>query len=320
MKTAPFVSQLCLTVLVCIAKLHAQTSTPLSETAIHSPPAPKWKKLVASESQPTGLKLSRKILAEYPEHTVELLIYTPEAPGLYPAILDIHGGGWSQRQIESDRVMMERIAQRGFITALVAYRISGEAPYPAALHDCKSAVRFLRANAKELHIIPEKIAVMGGSAGGHLAALTAMTSGKSEFEGSGPHQGTDSAVQACIVMAASQDLFEANQKLTNANAHAFFKASCSENPELFRQASPVTHIRAGVPPIIFIEGEKDTLKIGRQESMDKLRALGIETGLYTLKLAPHPFWMSDPWCAETVEIATRFFGKHLGGVQPLIPD
>lgn len=307
-------------VLVSIGNLHGQTSTSSTESPIQAPPAPKWKKLLAGESQPAGLKMSRKILAEYPEHTVELLIYTPEAPGLYPAILDIHGGGWSQRQIESDRVMMERIAARGFITALVAYRISGEAPYPAALHDCKSAVRFLRANAKELHIIPEKIGLMGGSAGGHLAALTAMTAGKSEFEGLGPNQGTESAVQACIVMAASQDLFEVNQKLTNANAQAFFKTSCSENPELFRQASPVTHIRAGAPPTIFIEGEKDTVKIGRQEAMDKLRTLGIETGLYTLKGAPHPFWMSDPWCAETVEIATRFFGKHLGGVQPLIPD
>jgi pectinesterase len=282
--------------------------------------APKWKKLVAAETPPEGLRFSRHVVATYPEHTVELLVYTPKAPGRYPAVLDIHGGGWSQRQIESDRVMMERLASRGFVTALVSYRLSGEAPYPAALSDCKAAVRFLRANARMLSINPEHIGVMGGSAGGHLSGLTALTSGKKEFEGDGPLPEIDSTVQACIVMAATQDLLEANRTKTNAGAVAFFGATCEEKPDLYRQASPITHIRAGVPPTIFIEGEKDTLKIGRKEAMEALQALGIETAVFTLKHAPHPFWMSDPWCAQTVEIAARFFGKHLGGVEPVIPD
>lgn len=297
------------------------TSAP-SDTAAaaSSEAAPKWKKLVAAEMPPEGLRFSRHIVATYPEHTVELLVYTPKSPGRYPAILDIHGGGWSQRQIESDRVMMERLALRGFVTALVSYRLSGEAPYPAALSDCKSAVRFLRANARLLGINPEHIGVMGGSAGGHLSGLTALTSGKKEFEGDGPLADTNSSVQACIVMAATQDLVEANKAKTNSSAVAFFGATCEEKPDLYRKASPITHIRAGVPPTIFIEGEKDSLKIGRKEAMDALRALGIDTAVHTLKYAPHPFWMSDPWCAETVEIAARFFGKHLGGVEPLIPD
>jgi acetyl esterase/lipase len=281
--------------------------------------APKWRKLLPQEPL-EGLRFSKHVLAVYPEHTVEVFVYTPEHPGKYPAILDIHGGGWSQRQIESDRPMMERLAKRGFVTALVSYRISSEACYPAALHDCKAAVRYLRAHAEELHINPERIGVMGGSAGGHLSGLTALTSGKREFEGDGPEREVDSAVQACIVMAASQDLVAANVQKTNPGAVAFFGGTCAEKPELYRTASPLTHIRKGVPPTLFIEGEKDSLKIGREEAMEKLAEAGVETGLHTLKFAPHPFWMSDPWCAETVEIAARFFGKHLGGVQPLIPD
>jgi pectinesterase len=216
--------------------------------------------------------------------------------------------------------MMERLALRGFVTALVSYRISSEAPYPAALSDCKSAIRFMRANARILGLNPERIGVMGGSAGGHLSGLTALTSGKKEFEGDGPFPETDSAVRACVVMAASQDLVEANKTKTTASAAAFFGVKLEDNPELYRQASPLTHIRPGVPPTLFIEGEKDTLKVGRKEAMDALQALGIETAVHTLKGAPHPFWMSDPWCAETVEIAAHFFAKHLGGVEPLIPD
>jgi acetyl esterase/lipase len=248
----------------------------------------------------------------YPELTVMLTLYVPDKAGSYPAILDIHGGGWKDRQVDADRPMMERLAARGFVTGLVAYRLSGQAKYPAALNDCKSAVRYLRAHAAELKIDPERIGVMGGSAGGHLTGLLAMTSGKPEFEGDGPNREQSSTVKAAIVMAATMDLVEANKTKTGEGSVAFFGATAAEKPELYAQVSPITHVRAGVPPTIFIEGEKDTLKIGRAEMQEKLKALGIETAVYTLKDAPHPFWMSQPWCDETVEIAATFFKKHLG--------
>jgi pectinesterase len=272
--------------------------------------APTWKKVYPQT--PPGVTCTTNLVARYPEHTAELIVYTPDRAGVYPAILDIHGGGWQARQLESDKPMMERLATRGFVTALVSYRISGEAKYPAALDDCKAAVRQLRADAAKFKIDPKRIGVMGGSAGGHLSGLLAMTSGKPEFEGHGPHREQSSDVQACIVMAATQDLVAANTGKKATNSLAFFGAHCDDNPELYRQASPITHVRAGVPPTIFIEGERDTLKIGRAEMMEKLRALDIETAVYTLKDAPHPFWMSEPWCDQTVEIAAKFFKQHLG--------
>lgn len=271
--------------------------------------APKWKKLLPET--PAGVSLKTHVVAVYPEHTVELVHYIPDGAGPYPTILDIHGGGWKSRQVESDRPMMERLAARGYVTALVSYRLSTEAPYPAAIHDCKSAMRCLRAHASEWKIDPDRIGCMGGSAGGHLSGLLGMTSELPEFEGPGPHREFSSAVRACIVMAATQDLVAANKGKTNEGAVLFFGGSCDEKPQTYAQASPITHVRAGVPPTIFIEGEKDTLKVGRAEMQEKLKALGIETTVHTLKNAPHPFWMSDPWCAETVDIADAFFKKHL---------
>lgn len=271
---------------------------------------PKWQKVLPQT--PIGFTLKTVEVAKYPEHTVELLVYVPDAEGVWPCILDIHGGGWKARQIESDKPMMERLAARGFVTALVTYRLSTEAKYPAALHDCKAALRCLRAHAKELKLDPQRIGCMGGSAGGHLSGLTAMTSGLAEFEGVGPFQDQSSAVKACIVMAATQDMLSANRAKTNEGAVLFFGDTAQDQPEIYRMASPITHVRADVPPTIFIEGEKDTLKIGRAEMMEKLKALGIETSVHTLKSAPHPFWMSEPWCGETVEIAAAFFKKHLG--------
>lgn len=271
---------------------------------------PKWKKLLPKT--PDGFAFKTIEVAKYPEHTVELYVYVPEGEGTWPCILDIHGGGWKARQVEADKPMMERLAARGFVTALVSYRLSTEAKYPAAIHDCKAALRCLRAHAKELKIDPERIGCMGGSAGGHLSGLTAMTTGLPEFEGEGPFKGQSSAVKAAIVMAATQDLLAANAEKTNEGAVLFFGTTAQDKPELYKAVSPITHVRAGVPPTIFIEGEKDSLKIGRAEMMEKLKALGIETSVHTLNDAPHPFWMSDPWCAETVDIAAAFFKKHLG--------
>jgi pectinesterase len=303
-----------LALLICLVGTpvrSAENKTPASQPAAAA--APKWKKV--SPQTPPGITLITEVIARHPEHDVELFVYVPDRPGLYPAILDIHGGGWQARQVESDRPMMERLATRGFVAALVSYRLSGEAKYPAALDDCKAAVRYLRAHAARFQINPEHIGVMGGSAGGHLSGLLAMTGGLAEFEGEGPDREFSSRVQACIVMAATQDLVAANRDKTSPGAVAFFGGTCADLPEVYEKASPITHVRAGVPPTIFIEGEKDTLKIGRAEMQEKLRALGIETSLHTLKDAPHPFWMSQPWLDQTVDIAAAFFRKQLGEPQ-----
>jgi len=298
-----------LATLTAAAGTFAANPTPAPSTP--APAAPKWQKVYPQT--PPGVTQFTEVVAAYPEHTVTLTVYVPDADGTYPAILDIHGGGWSQRQVEADKPMMERLAARGFVTALVSYRLSGEAKYPAALNDCKAALRCLRANAAKWKLDPQRIGCMGGSAGGHLSGLVAMTSGLAQFDGNGPYKDQPSTVQAAIVMAATQDLVAANQdKPPNTSAIAFFGSSYQEKPEIYVQASPITHVRAGVPPTIFIEGEKDSLKIGRAEMQEKLKALGIETAVYTLKDAPHPFWMSQPWCDETVEIADTFFKKHLG--------
>ncbi len=281
----------------------------LTLTALAQEAPPKWKLL--KPATPEGFEMKEVVVATYPEDVVKMTVYVPEKPGSYPCILDIHGGGWAKRQVESDKPMMERLAQRGYVTAIIAYRLSTTSKYPAALHDCKSAVRTLRANAKEWHIDPDRIGCMGGSAGGHLSGLLAMTSGLKPFEGDGPHQDQSSSVKAAIVMAATQDMYAANKDKNSEATLAFFGTTAAENEALYREASPIHHVRPGVPPVIYIEGEKDTLKVGRAEMMEKLKANGIETAIHTLKHAPHPFWMSDPWCAETVEIADAFFKKHL---------
>ncbi len=129
----PFRSSLCLALFFVLSALHAADPKPASKVSADGP-----KSKALKPQTPAGFTLKTLEVAKYPEHTVELYVYVPDAEGTWPCILDIHGGGWKARQVEADKPMMERLAQRGFVTALVSYRLSTEAKYPAALHDCKS--------------------------------------------------------------------------------------------------------------------------------------------------------------------------------------
>ncbi|MEY4484505.1 MAG: hypothetical protein RL693_1957, partial [Verrucomicrobiota bacterium] len=246
------------------------------------------------------------------DFSIPLDIYVPKADGVYPAILLIHGGGWKQRQIEADKPLAERLASRGYVVAQVAYRLSTEAKYPAALHDCKAALRFLRTHAVEFKINPLAIGVAGGSAGGHLSGLVGMTGGVAALEGDGGNPEQATTVKACVVMAATMDLVEAN-KLSNSEGYVLFLGPIAENRDAYVEASPINHVSPESPPTLFIEGEKDTLKIGRQEMQDKLRAAGVSSEIVTLKNAPHPFWMSQPWLDESAKAMGDWFDRHLKG-------
>jgi pectinesterase len=271
--------------------------------------APKWKSV--KPNLPDTITLHSKVECSHPgEFSIPLEIYVPKAEGTYPAILLIHGGGWKARQIEADRPLAERLALRGYVVAQVAYRLSTEAKYPAALHDCKAALRFMRAHAKEYKIDPTRIGCAGGSAGGHLSGLMGMTGGMKELEGDGGNADQSTAIKACVVMAGGMDLVAANKDKNNEGTIQFI-GPISEKRDLYVQASPITHVSKNSPPTLFIEGEKDTLKIGRAEMQEKLRAAGVPTELITLKDAPHPYWMSQPWLDQTAKAIGDWFDKYL---------
>lgn len=270
---------------------------------------PKWKKVLPA--LPDTITLHCGVECSHPgDASIPLEIYVPKAQGPFPAILLIHGGGWKQRQVEADRPLAERLALRGYVVAQVAYRLSTDAKYPAALHDCKAALRFLRAKSKDYKIDTSRIGCAGGSAGGHLSGLMGMTGNVKELEGTGGNGEESTAITACVVMAATMDLIAANTEKNSESAVEFF-GPIAEKRDVYVQASPINHVSKASPPTLFIEGEKDTLKIGRAEMQDKLRAANVPTELITLKDAPHPFWMSQPWLDETAKAIGDWFDKYL---------
>ncbi len=147
------------------------------------------------------------VYARYGKREMQLDLWRPkEATQPLPAIVCIHGGGWFKGDRNSMANLAQALAAKGYVTATISYRLSGEAKFPAAIQDCKAAVRFLRANAAKFGINANAIGVTGLSAGGHLAALLTTSGGVKELEGDGGHADQSSAVQACVAMGAQSDL------------------------------------------------------------------------------------------------------------------
>src|SRR2546426_3264674 len=138
-------------------------------------------------------------------------LYAPKGPGKFPLVIAIHGGGWRLANLDNYRILGPWLAERGYATLAVTHRLSkpAEKVYPEAVHDVRAAVQFAKGRAAELKIDPERIALMGDSSGGHLAALVALAGEHALFrEGNAadPHGRISTTVKVCVPIYAVLDL------------------------------------------------------------------------------------------------------------------
>ena len=246
-------------------------------------------------------------------------IYRPtNTNGLAPALLYVHGGGWTKGDKASGAGVQEigEMVRRGYLVAAVNYRLAPEYKFPAQIEDVKCAVRFLRANAQSYGLNPERIGAWGGSAGGHLVSLLGLTDRSTGFEGSGGYVDQSSRVQAVVDMFGPSDL---TQVFKGANPHLLqevFNVTDSES-EVLKSASPVSYVSSDDPPFLILHGEKDTLVPVSQslELYDWLRAVGIPVTLVMVKNAGHGFAPVDgairPTRTEITKLMANFFDQHL---------
>ncbi|HWL44417.1 MAG TPA: alpha/beta hydrolase [Ilumatobacter sp.] len=171
-----------------------------------------------------------------------------------PGVLFLHGGGWAGGHTAKHVRNANRLAAQGLVTATATYRLSHQAPWPAALEDAKCAVRWMRASAPELGLDPDRLVVAGDSAGGHLAAMIALTPGR--FEGSGGHPDHSSAVAGAFCWYPVTDLRlpgVADSPLVDLTVH-FLGA---DPQQAVAEASPISWIHPGAPPIHSVVGDAD---------------------------------------------------------------
>ena len=154
-----------------------------------------------------GLTASENVVyATWERRALVLDLYAPDASeAAQPVILLIHGGGWIQNSHRTYRNLAVKLARQGFATACVEYRLAGEATYPGAIYDIKAAVRWVRANATRLNFDADRIILAGGSAGGQLAALTALTRDDPRYEGSANNLDQSSDVHSLVLLDGFAD-------------------------------------------------------------------------------------------------------------------
>jgi PelA/Pel-15E family pectate lyase len=250
---------------------------------------------------------------------LSLDLFTPEdqGDGPFPGILIIHGGGWRSGNRKQEIPMARELAAHGYVAAVVEYRLSAEAQYPAGVHDLKAAVRWMRAHAHEYMIDSSRIGVMGGSAGGTLAALLGATGGLPQFEGKGTHPGYSSVVQAVVDIDGIVDFTdsaESGKDVDPAKPSAgklWFGGAYRDRPDLWKEASPLTWVSARTPPILFVNSSLDRFHAGRDTMIAQLNRLKVYSEVHSLPDTPHPFWLFRPWFGETSAKVIAFFDRVL---------
>jgi len=248
-------------------------------------------------------------------------MYLPEnTPAPLPVLVWIHGGGWH----EGDKGNItpgwgETWANRGYAAISINYRLVDQATFPAQLHDCKAAIRWLRAHAGEYGLDEMRIGAWGSSAGGHLAALLGTTANVESLEGDVGNPEYSSEVQAVCAWMAPTHLYSMAAATED---HDHWRADSAlsrlvggplkDHEDVARTASPAHWVSGDEPPFLIAHGYADSLVPYQQALVlhDRLLQVGVETSLYTFRGAGHgrgPFFAN----ADLMSRVETFFERYL---------
>lgn len=258
------------------------------------------------------------VYAKADGHELKLDLYLPQGVKNPPLVMFIHGGSW--RAGSYKRCQTAWLTEHGFAVASISYRLSQQGVFPAQIHDCKAALRWLRAHAREHGYDASRIGVAGTSAGGHLALLLGTTGGVADYEGTvGGNLDQSSTVQAVVDYFGPTDfiLRSQNQPVKTENADSpvrqLIGGPVRENPERARFASPVFQVGQGDAPLLILHGDKDTtVFLDQSQRMEKAcREAGLEVAL---QLVPGGKHGGDAYFTpELREQVAAFLKKHLMG-------
>ena len=238
-----------------------------------------------------------------------------------PAVLVVHGGGWLKGDKAKFHNISVALARRGYVAVAISYRLGGEAKFPAAVHDCNAATRWLRSSAKQYGIDPNRIAAVGGSAGGHLVGLMAAAAHVAELQGEGGHPGVSSGLQAAVVLAGPMQLItgsvarKSREQPASSNANKWFGKTLDEAPGLYKLAAPFTHFSPRTPPMLFLRGQYDAVT-ANIEGRARLTEHKVSTRARVYYRGRHGCWHQHPWFDVMVDEIDAFLAEHLGDPTP----
>jgi acetyl esterase/lipase len=221
-----------------------------------------------------------------------------------PLVIYVHGGAWQDGNKSQYPAFL---VEQGFAVASLDFRSSREAPFPADVHDIKAGIRFLRAKAQDYGYRTERIAIVGASSGGHLAALVGVTNGDADLEGTeGEHRDQSSGVQAIVSFFGASNLTTILAQSTPSGLQMrapalekLFGGTPEQNPRLARLASPVFHVDRRDPPLFLLHGDQDAqMPINQMHELDgAYAAAGLKAQTLVLHGVGHdggPFFQGEP--------------------------
>lgn len=234
-----------------------------------------------------------------------------------PVIAFVHGGGWvgGNRQFFTARAC-DYAATGDYGAVCIGYRLTSEATWPAQIHDCKAAVRWIRGHAKELNLDGERIGLFGGSAGGHLVALLGTSGNVTALDGDlGEFTNLPSRVRCVVNICGPADLTKpvstsrTGREMLAGLVTKLLGGPIEEKAETAREASPITYVSAATPPILTIHGTKDSLVDFQQSVLfdEALRKAGAKSLLVPMQDVDHSFSAGD----ETLGRIRKFFDIEL---------
>ncbi len=273
------------------------TPVPAPNTQTTEPSAPP----AATDTQTIAAPaLESKDLAYATASAAEKLdLYVPAGAGPFPVIIYIHGGGFrtGDKSLPVSRGIVDMVQADGYAIASLNYRLSGEARFPAAVEDVKTAVRWLRAHAAEYRLDPERFAAWGDSAGANLAAMLGTSCGVAELEGAAlgnPDQ--SSCVQAAVDFYGPLDFLQmdgqfagtecpANHDQPNSAESQYVGGPIQRRPDIARAANPITYVSADDPPFFIQHGSADcTVPYQQSQLLHDALAAAIGEGQVSLTL------------------------------------
>ncbi len=233
-------------------------------------------------------------------------------------IVMIHGGGWRSGHRSMHYPLVQRLAALGYICITPEYRLSAEALYPAAVHDLKAVIQWIRKNADDYNMDTSKIVLAGHSAGGELAAFLGATNGNRKFDCNNCHLNYSKEVQAVIDMDGTLAFIhpesgEGDDSKKISAATQWFGFSKTEKPALWKEAAPLTQVGAHMPPVLFINSSVARMHAGREDFIKILDQHKIYSEVRTFEASPHSFIFFNPWFDSTVIYIDRFIRKTFNG-------
>jgi len=287
-----------------------------NELAVMAALATRQVKLIDGKAIVVPAGVEEKLGVEYGQgggRPLQLDLYVPTGrTKAGPAILFIHGGAWKSGKRADMKYYCVKFAEKGYVTATASYRLLQEAPFPAAVEDVKCAVRWLRANAGAYQIDPNRIAVSGNSAGGHLAMMVGYSDDPS-LEGAGGNPGVSSRVCAVVDFYGPTDLttdYAKGQKLVT---DFLGGKTFEEAPEVYKQASPMCHLTKNDPPTLIFQGTIDNLvPVAQSDALaEKLKELGIDYVYERYEGWPHAMDVAEVVNRRCLYQMEQFFRRHL---------